>query len=77
MSHSVALGADSGLQTPGYTIFSLLFFGIGLYLRQPTMIELRGGDAMSLVFALMFALAILFFIVFGLLGLRNVLRFKR
>lgn len=65
------------LQRVGYTIFSLLFFDIGLSLCQPTMIDLRGGDAMSLCFALMFALASLFFLVFGVLGLRNVLRFRR
>lgn len=65
------------IQRIGYTIFSLLFFGSGLYLCQPTMIELRGEDAMSLCFALIFALASLFFLVVGVLGLRNVLRFDR
>jgi hypothetical protein len=65
------------IQRIGYTIFSLLFFGAGLFLCQSAMIELRSGDENSQVFAALFALASLFFLVFGILGLRNVLRFKQ
>ena len=65
------------IQRMGYTIFSLFFFAAGLYLCQSAMIELRGGDAMSMCFASIFALASLFFLVIGILGLRNVLRFRK
>jgi hypothetical protein len=65
------------IQRVGYTIFSLFFFGAGLYLCGPTMIELRDGDPGSLFFAVLFGLASLFFLLFGILGLRNVLRFRR
>jgi hypothetical protein len=65
------------IQRIGYTIFSLLFFGAGLFLCQSAMIELRSGDENSQVFAALFALASLFFLVFGILRLRNVLRFKQ
>jgi hypothetical protein len=64
-------------QRIGHTLFSLLYFGIGLYLLQPMMIDLRSSGAMSLVFTALFGVASLFFLVFGILGLRNVLRFKR
>jgi hypothetical protein len=65
------------VQRIGYTIFSLFFFGAGLFLCQSAMIELRSGIENSLVFAALFALASFFFLVFGVLGLRNVLRFRR
>jgi hypothetical protein len=41
------------------------------------MVELRGTDLMSLFFGVLFGTAGLFFLVFAVLGLRNVLRFKR
>jgi hypothetical protein len=37
----------------------------------------RSSGADSIVFTVLFGLATLFFLVFGILGLRNVLRFKR
>jgi hypothetical protein len=64
-------------QRLGHTMFSLLYFGIGLYLLQPMMINFRSSGAISVVFTALFGLASLFFLVFGILGLRNVLRFKR
>jgi hypothetical protein len=64
-------------QRIGYTIFSLAYFACGLYLLNPLMINLRSSGADSLVFTVLFGFASLYFLAFGALGLRNVLRFKR
>jgi hypothetical protein len=48
-----------------------------LYLLNPLMINLRSSGADSLVFTVLFGFASLYFLAFGALGLRNVLRFKR
>lgn len=63
----------STFQRAGYTLFSLLFVAIGLYLSRFAVMFAREGDFMVLIFAG----CSLGFFVFGLLGLRNVLRFKR
>jgi len=64
-------------QRIGCLILSLVFFACGLFLGQISVIELRGGDGTSWFFGAFFALASPFFLVFGVLGLRNVLRFKQ
>jgi hypothetical protein len=64
-------------QRIGYTIFSLAYFACGLYLLDPLMSNWRSSGADSIVFTVLFGLASLFFLVFGILGLRNVLGFKR
>lgn len=63
----------SNLQRAGYTVFSLLFTAIGLYLSRFAVMFARQGDFMTLIFGA----CSLGFLVFGVLGLRNVLRFKR
>jgi hypothetical protein len=63
----------STLQRSGYTIFSLLFLAIGLYLSRPAVMFAREMDFMVVIFAP----ASLGFLTFGVLGLRNALRFKR
>jgi hypothetical protein len=63
----------SVFQRTGVTIFSLLFVGIGLYLSGFALMFLREGNFMLLLFGV----ASLFFLSFGVLGLRNALRFKR
>ena len=63
----------NSLQRAGYTVFSLLFVGIGLYLSRFALIFAREGDFMTLIFGA----CSLGFLVFGGLGLRNVLRFRR
>jgi hypothetical protein len=60
-------------QRTGHTLFSLIFIGIGLSLCRASIVEMRSGDVMFLFFAM----ASLFFLVFGGIGLRNVLRFRR
>lgn len=62
------------LQRIGYTIFSLSFTGIGLALLDPAVLCGREGN---IVFFFLFAAASLFFGLFGVLGLINVLRFER
>jgi len=62
------------LQRIGFTVFSLSSIGIGLALLDPAVLCLREGD---IVFFLLFAVGGLFFGFFGVLGLINVLRFKR
>jgi hypothetical protein len=64
-------------QRIGCLMFSLLFFACGLFAGQSSVIEIRGADGTSWFFGVFFALVSLFFLVFGVLGLRNVLRFKR
>lgn len=59
-------------QRIGHTLFSLIFLGIGLSLGRASIVEVRSGDVMFLLFAL----ASLFFLLFGGLGLKNVLRFR-
>jgi hypothetical protein len=61
------------LQRAGYTAFSLLFTAIGLYLSRFAVMFAREGDFMTLIFGG----CSLGFLVFGVLGLRNVLRFSR
>src|SRR5271156_4546134 len=62
-------GAMTLRQRIGYTIFSLAFFACGLFLLNPVMINLRSSGADAKVFAVLFGLASLFFLVFGALGL--------
>ena len=59
-------------QRAGFTFFSLVFLGIGLGLTKFSLLEFRESD---LTFTLIFGAGSLFFILFGVLGLRNVLRF--
>lgn len=59
-------------QRIGFTVFSLAFFGMGIGLVQFFLLEIRDSD---LIFTLIFGASSLFFILFGVLGLRNVLRF--
>jgi hypothetical protein len=59
-------------QRIGFTIFSLAFFGIGIGLVKFLLLEIRDSD---LIFTLIFGASSVFFILFGGLGLRNVLRF--
>jgi hypothetical protein len=61
------------LQRAGYTVFSLLFISIGLYLSRFAVMFAREGDFMTLIFGG----CSVGFLVFGVLGLRNVLRFRR
>src|ERR1700758_354176 len=60
-------------QRIGFTIFSLAFFGIGLGLAKFSQLQFRDSD---LTFTLIFGASGLFFLLFGGLGLRNVLRFE-
>jgi hypothetical protein len=60
-------------QRAGHTLFSLIFIGIGLSLCRASIVEMLSGDVMFPLFAL----ASLFFLLFGGLGLKNVLRFRR
>jgi len=57
----------------GFTIFSVLFVGLGLYLGHFALQSVRDGDFMIVIFGP----ASLGFLIIGLLGLRNVLRFRR
>ncbi len=59
------------LQRTGYTVFSLLFVAMGLYLSRFAVMFLRQGDFMIVIFGPVS----LGFLVFGVLGLRNILRF--
>jgi hypothetical protein len=52
-------------------------FCLRLVPARPLMSNWRSSGADSIVFTVLFGLATLFFLVFGILGLRNVLRFKR
>lgn len=61
------------LQRIGFTLFSLLFVAIGLYLIRWSVVFLTGGDFMLLIFVP----ASFGFLFFGVLGLRNVLRFRK
>ena len=61
------------LQRTGFGIFSLLFTAIGLYLVRFAVMFARQRDFMTLIFGGCSA----GFLVFGVLGLKNVLRFKR
>jgi len=67
----------SSLQRAGYTVLSLLFFGIALYLSRDAVMFAREGDFMGVIFTVIFGGSSLGFLVASLLGLRNVLRFKR
>jgi len=61
------------LQRAGYTLFSLLFVAFGLYASRFAVMFAREGDFMVVIFGPVS----IGFLVFGALGLRNVLRFKR
>jgi hypothetical protein len=65
------------LQRAGYTVLSLLFFAIALYLSRDALMFAREGDFMGVVFTVIFGGSSLGFLVASLLGLRNVLRFTR
>jgi hypothetical protein len=65
------------LQRTGYTVFSLLFVAIGLYVSQSAVLSAREGDFTGLIFGVIFGACSLGFLIFGVLGLRNILRFKR
>jgi hypothetical protein len=60
-------------QRIGFTIFSLAFFGIGLGLAKFSLLQFRDSD---LTFTLIFGASSLFFLLFGGLGLRNILQFE-
>lgn len=60
-------------QRTGYAVFSLLFVAMGLYLSRFAVMFLRQADFMAVIFGPVS----LGFLVFGVLGLVNVLRFKR
>jgi hypothetical protein len=61
------------LQRTGFAIFSLLFTAVGLYLVRFAVMFAKQRDFMTLIFGGCSAS----FLVFGVLGLKNVLRFKR
>jgi hypothetical protein len=61
------------LQRTGFAIFSLLFTSVGLYLVRFAIMFAKQRDFMTLIFGGCSA----GFLVFGILGLKNVLRFKR
>jgi len=60
------------IQRVGFALFSIAALMCGLYLCSITWEVLRAGDIMFLPFAL----ASLFFLIPGVLGLKNVLRLK-
>jgi len=60
------------LQRSGYVVMSLLFVAFGLYFLRFFVLMFRSGD---LVFTLIFGGATLLFLMVGIMGLRNVLRF--
>ena len=60
------------LQRTGFAMFSLVFLGMGLYLLRFSLLFIRAGD---IVFSLIFSGATALCLLFGVLGLRNVLRF--
>jgi hypothetical protein len=60
-------------QRAGFAVFSLLFVAFGLYLAAPALMSARNLDFMTLIFLP----ASLGFLVVGILGLRNVLRFPK
>ena len=63
----------STLQRIGFTAFSLLFVAIGLYLSRFVVMFAREGNFMLLIFGgCSFG-----FLAFGVLGLKNVLQFRR
>jgi hypothetical protein len=61
------------LQRTGFAIISLLFTAVGLYLVRFAVMFARQRDFMTLIFGG----CSVGFLVFGVLGLKNVLRFKR
>ena len=67
----------STLQRVGYTVLSLLFLVIALYLSRDAVMFAREGDFMGVIFTVIFGGSSLGFLVASLLGLRNVLRFRR
>jgi hypothetical protein len=60
------------LERSGYTVMSLLFVAFGLYFLRFFVLMFRGGDW---VFTSIFGGATFFFMMIGIMGLRNVLRF--
>jgi|SRR5271156_4144676 hypothetical protein len=69
------------IQRPGFTRLSLFFFASGLYIAVDCIQIWREGistpTAETLFFLTIGTIASLFFLAFGVLGLRNVLRFKK
>jgi hypothetical protein len=61
------------LQRTGFAIISLLFTAVGLYLVRFAVMFARQRDFMTLIFGG----CSVGFLIFGVLGLKNVLRFKR
>jgi hypothetical protein len=59
-------------QRIGYMIFSLLFFGGGIYLAVGGIVGFRDGNPIFWLFLIVCP----FFLLVGVLGLKNVLRFK-
>lgn len=62
------------LQRTGCAIISLLFVGFGLFCLRWCAIVFEGG---SWIFVLIYGFATIFFLSFGTMGLRNVLRFPK
>jgi hypothetical protein len=60
------------IQRVGFTIFSLAFFACGIFLVNGAILSFREGSAVCIFMAVPSP----FLLIFGLLGLRNILRFK-
>jgi len=65
--------AQNLLQKIGFAILSLFWFGGGLFLSSWCAGEWRDGDVFWFLVSGCIAA---FFLIFGVMGLRNVLRFK-
>ena len=61
------------LQRTGFAIISLLFTAVGLYLVRFAVMFAKQRDFMTLIFGG----SSIGFLIFGVLGLKNVLRIKR
>jgi hypothetical protein len=66
-------------QRIGFAVFSFILFSSGLLVETLAINSIRNGELLSLdtLAALCGVLAGIFFLVTGLLGLRNVLRFPQ
>ncbi|HTV13957.1 MAG TPA: hypothetical protein VME68_04525 [Acidobacteriaceae bacterium] len=67
------------LQRAGFTIFSLVFLAMGLFIADAGVIVARGGDLLSLMVfvGLICVPSSLGCLTIGILGVRNVLRFPK
>lgn len=63
----------SPIQRLGHGVFSIVFASMGVFLGGSCWDGVQAGDLFNVLF---FGAASLFFLYFGLRGLRNVLRFK-